>query len=205
MSEYMLSFLIEIYNLKKQKRNGWMREGRNLEWSKVESVADHSWSTTMLAEFFLPSTAEKMTEILGKPINSSQYSKNHIIKLLIIHDLAESFTGDIPKGEKDFRNEIIEKKRFEYYRDNLKFPAFGDTLELYMNWEEFFKCESLNAKIAKDIDQLECYIQLFMYKEELRKNNPNSWEQLKKEWTDSLNIRTDFGRWLKSQIDLIFY
>lgn len=205
MLEHIRILLNEIYNLKKQKRNGWMAEGRKLEWTKVESVADHSWSATMIAEFFLPSTAKKMSEILGKSIKTSQYSKNHIIRLLVIHDLAESYTGDVPKGEKNLTNELNEKSRFEYYRDSLKFPDFGDTFELYKNWEEFFRCETFNAKIAKDIDQLECYIQLFMYKEDLEKNNPNSWEQLKKEWTDNLNILTDFGYWLKTQIDAIFY
>lgn len=86
----------------------------------------------------------------------------------------------------------------------MKFTDFGDTFELYNNWEEFYRCETFNAKITKDIDQLECYIQLFMYKEELLKNNSNSWEQIKKEWTDNLKIYTDFGYWLKIQIDAIF-
>lgn len=204
MSEYMRIFLNEIYNLKKQKRNGWMAKGRELERIIVESVADHSWSATMIAEFFLPSTAAEMAKILGKSIESSQYSKSHIIRLLIIHDLAESYTGDIPKKEKNLTDELTEKKRFEYYRDSLKFTDFGDTFELYNNWEEFYRCETFNAKIAKDIDHLECYIQLFMYKEELLNNNSNSWEQIKKEWTDNLNIYTDFGHWLKIQIDEIF-
>ena len=84
MSEYMRIFLNEIYNLKKQKRNGWMAEGRELERIKVESVADHSWSATMIAEFFLPSTADEMAQVLGISIKSSEYSKNHIIRLLII-------------------------------------------------------------------------------------------------------------------------
>src|SRR4029453_15335947 len=72
----LLSFFRIVCNLKTIKRSGWIHKS-NI--TSPKSVANHSYSMCMM--FF----------ILGEIIN---LDSGHIMKMVIIHDLAESLVGD---------------------------------------------------------------------------------------------------------------
>ena len=79
--------------IKHLPRTGWLRE--NID--NPETVGAHSWQMTLLA-LYLSTTSVK-----------EEYDMDHVIKLCICHDLAESKIGDITpidvaystKGEKE--------------------------------------------------------------------------------------------------------
>lgn len=197
--------LNEIYNLKQIKRQGWLRPGRELSLNDVESVPDHSWCAAMLALLLLPNTLVEYKEKYYNSEDIESYEKDQIIKMLVVHDLAEAHTGDIPKGEKNKQDEIDEKSRFLYYKE-LNFPNKINIEGIYNLWEEFTLCKTLNSKIAKDIDQLECYIQLSFYREKLIEvNGITGWQNVYTSWLNSLNINTLFGNELKSTVDSMFF
>lgn len=195
----------EIYNLKRIKRQGWLRPGRGLSLNVVESVSDHSWCATMLALLLLPNTLDEYKEKYHDSEDVESYDKDKIIKMLVVHDLAEAHTGDIPKGEKNKQDEIDEKSRFLYYKQ-LNYSNKVNIDDLYNLWEEFSLCKTLNAKIAKDIDQLECYIQLSFYREDLIDiNGITGWRKVYINWLSSLNLNTLFGIELKRTVDDLFF
>lgn len=187
----------EIFNLKQRNRVGWLLPGRNLKEEEVESVADHTWGTCIVAEIFLPPTIDKLIELIGDDIGIEQYNKEKIIRMLIVHDLSEAYTGDIALGYKTDGDRQEEENRMAYYAKLAQFSPFENMENLYKMWEEYEERTEYNAKIAKDIDQLECYIQLYMYKDlMINRNGIENWNVLSEEWAGNLRLKTKFGEWL---------
>ena len=86
------SVFTELHALKTQNRSGWNYphdiDGKvyQRKCDNPESVSDHIFGCILLAEVFLPDSYPPHTD----------YSKTEIIRMLTIHDLSETFTGDIP-------------------------------------------------------------------------------------------------------------
>ena len=79
-----------------------------------------------------------------------------VIKMCIIHDLGEAFTGDIPTFEKTEGNEQTEEKLLHNWVKTLPENVADEMLDLY---EEMAKRETVEAKIFKAIDSLEALVQ----------------------------------------------
>ena len=193
-----MEMILEIMNLKKQKRRGWIISGRSMNPGDVESVSDHSWAASMIALLYLP-------EQLDNSYVVKDYSKEKIIKMLIVHDLAESFLGDIVYGMKTIEYKKNEKERFHFYSLLNETKYMNKLYKVNDLWEEFEELQTFNSKVAKDIDQIESFIQLNMYKEILiNKNGVIKWEQLKEEWKKNILLRTHLGEGLFSQFEELF-
>jgi len=122
--------------LKDATRHCYTKNGRH------ESVAEHSWMMTLIA-FFLK---EEFPEA----------DMDKVIKMCIIHDLGEAFTGDIPTFEKTQEHEQTEEELLEAWVNTLPETIRAEMAALY---EEMAKRETLEAKIYKAIDSLEALIQ----------------------------------------------
>ncbi len=79
-----------------------------------------------------------------------------VIKMCIIHDLGESFTGDIPTFEKTEANEATEEALLYSWVKSLPENYAKEMLGLY---DEMAKRETAEAKVYKAIDSLEALIQ----------------------------------------------
>lgn len=79
-----------------------------------------------------------------------------VIKMCLIHDLGEAFTGDIPSFYKTADHEKEEETRLYQWVESLPEPYRGEMLALY---DEMEKRETLEAKIYKAIDGMEAVIQ----------------------------------------------
>ena len=201
MKELNRDILVELFGLKKKLRTGWMLPGRNVKSDEAESVADHTWAACMIAELFLPETREEMIKLIGSEPGIEEYDKNEILRILIVHDLSEAYVGDIALGYKTDVDRQKEENRMVYYASLAKYTPFENFEKIFRRWENYEERISYNAKIVKDIDQLECYIQLYMYKEIIiDRNGELHWEELTKEWADRLKLRTSYGKWLYSFI-----
>ena len=197
MNKIYRNALIEIFSLKKIKRTGWLLPGRNLNEQRVESVSDHTWASCMLAEMFLPATRGELIGLVGEEQGDDKYDKTEIVRMLIVHDLSEAYTGDVALGCKTDKDRELEEARMAYYATLAKYSPFENMKHIYRRWEKYEERTDYNAKVAKDIDQLECFIQLFMYKDMLiEENGETNWLRLQEEWEASLTIRTRFGKWL---------
>lgn len=79
-----------------------------------------------------------------------------VIKMCIVHDLGEAFTGDIPVFDKTDENEKTEEKLLYAWVNTLPEHYKTEMLALY---DEMAKRETIEAKVYKAIDGLEALIQ----------------------------------------------
>lgn len=107
-----------------------------------ESVAEHSWRMTLMA--YLVSDAFPEADM------------NRVIKMCLIHDLGECFTGDIPTFLKTESDEAREEDLLYRWVDTLPEPFRTDMRGMY---DEMAARETLEAKIYKAMDSLEAVIQ----------------------------------------------
>ena len=133
-SEY-LSIIHTLGKLKEVTRHAWAKSGRQ------ESVAEHSWRLAMMAYF----TREMIPEADG----------DKLIKLALIHDLGEIFTGDIPAFEKTDDDEAREERELMSWLVTLP-ESFRRNLTALM--AEYQAQTTLEAKIVKALDRMEAVI-----------------------------------------------
>ncbi len=132
----LLDALSVAERLKDTTRHCYTAKGRH------ESVAEHSWMMTLMAFMIKDEFPE------------ADMSK--VIKMCIIHDLGEAFTGDIPTFEKTEGNEQTEEELLYAWVRTLPSNVADEMLALY---DEMAKRETMEAKIFKAIDSLEALIQ----------------------------------------------
>lgn len=107
-----------------------------------ESVAEHSWRITLMAYWVSDEFPEADLEKL--------------MKMCLIHDLGEAFTGDIPTFNKTEADEEREETFLNEWVKSLPEPFADEMYELYQEMEER---KTLEARIYKALDNLEALIQ----------------------------------------------
>ena len=107
-----------------------------------ESVAEHCWMMTMMA--FL--MKEEFPEA----------DMDKVIRMCMIHDLGEAFTGDIPVFNKTTADEAKEEDLLYGWVRSLPKEKAEEMLALYAEMEAR---QTLEAKIYKTIDGLEAVVQ----------------------------------------------
>ena len=132
----LLDALEVAERLKDTTRHCYTRNGRH------ESVAEHSWMMTLMG-FFMK---DEFPDV----------DMDKVIRMCIIHDLGEAFTGDIPTFEKNEAHEKSEEELLNMWVETLPTNTAKEMRELY---EEMAKRESKEAKVYKAIDSLEALIQ----------------------------------------------
>ncbi len=127
--------------LKRLRRAGWIRVGI----PEPESVADHSFRLALMALLFgarLGLNVEKM------------------IHLALIHDLAESRTGDLTPVDRVTPTEKQERERVAFGQIVERLPE-GPALDDL--WREYESGASREARIVRQLDKLEMALQALEY------------------------------------------
>jgi len=165
----------ELYNVKNVKRSGWV----NRYICEPESIADHMYSTYLLGLFFLPENIANCKDYKFEDYEKyKDYSKNDILDIILIHDLAETITGDIPAPQKTNADEEYEMKIAKiimYYETFPRIYGIGSKKKLL---DSFKNGTSINAILAKELDKIDSLIQAIMYKmqdENKNKINIDEW------------------------------
>lgn len=170
----MIGFFQEIGKLKKLKRKGWIMDSVE----NPESVAEHSFRTAV------------MTLVLGK---GRDLDLCKAVKMALIHDIAESETGDIVVESKQKYGKHTDREKFDKITDEEKHEiekrAFGKLSgmlggkgdEYFELWKEFEEGKTGEAVFVKQIDKLELSLQALEYMTE----NPELVETLKHYFTYS--------------------
>jgi putative hydrolase of HD superfamily len=107
-----------------------------------ESVAEHSWRITLLAYFIRDEFPEA--------------DMDKVIKMCLIHDLGEIFTGDIPSFIKTDQDTKREDELLSQWVGTLPEPYAKEMRELY---EEMDALETTESRIYKALDNMEAVIQ----------------------------------------------
>ena len=132
----LLDILLVAERLKDTTRHCYTSKGRH------ESVAEHSWMTTLMAFFMKDEFPDADVD--------------KVIRMCILHDLGECFTGDIPSFEKSQAHEEVEKNLLYGWVRSLPEHYAAEMLALY---EEMDARKTVESKIYKAIDNLEAVIQ----------------------------------------------
>ena len=132
----LLEILSVAERLKCNTRHCYTSSGRH------ESVAEHSWRISLMAMLVAD-------EFPGADMNK-------VIRMCLIHDLGEAFTGDIPTFWKTGADETKEEDLLNAWVGTLPEPQKNEFSQLYA---EMNALETLEAKIYKALDKLEAIIQ----------------------------------------------
>lgn len=163
----------ELYSIKLVKRGGWVER----KYKEPESIADHMYGCYVLANFLLPDNVQQCIDYeISDMENYDGYSKETILNMLLLHDLAEARTGDIVTPKKQKADVEEEKKFYNYYEFMCSFPHIYGLGNQKRMWDEFEGASTINAKVANDIDKIEAFIQAYMYKNQGEKVNLKEWK-----------------------------
>lgn len=147
----ILKFAEIVCKLKKITRTGWTL----FHVPRPESVADHSLGVAFLAMILAP---------------RARVDQLKVIKMALIHDLAESITGDIVT---EYGSKIIsdpEDKKAKEIQAMKNILSLLDNKEYFELFREFEQNKTLEANFVKGLDKLEMAIQANDY-EKLYKVN----------------------------------
>ena len=139
----------DIYNIIQKcnaiERTGWLNA--EVPTEHKESIAEHMFNMYHLGSIYLT--------------NNDGYNKERVLKLIMVHDLAETIIGDIAHPYKtandDKKEDLAAKALFcslMYYSEDSSY------YEYWCEWEERITIESL---IAHDLDSLQFNYQFMTY------------------------------------------
>ena len=132
----LFSILRVAEKLKCNTRHSYTSSGRH------ESVAEHSWRISLMAMLIAPEFPEA--------------DMDKVIRMCLIHDLGEAFTGDIPAFDKTQADVDAEDSAFDAWVQTLP-EANRETFSALLL--EMNALETQESKIYKALDKLEAVIQ----------------------------------------------
>lgn len=139
----LLSFFESVVRLKSVKRAGWVLKAGI---SNPESVSDHTYSMCAIGMI--------LSDMLG-------LDTERVMKMIIIHDLAESIIGDYMPGE------IARKKKRIDERKAMTSILYQVPVAVRSNykgiWEEYQSNKTQVAKFVHKLDKLEMAMQATHY------------------------------------------
>ncbi len=133
----LLAILAQAGRLKTNTRHCYTEPGRK------ESVADHSWRLALMAM------------LLRNEPEFAPLDMDRVIRMCLIHDLGESFTGDVPTFEKTGDHEQAERQAYRDWVDSFPSPDREEWLQLL---REMKALETPEAKLYKALDNMEAVI-----------------------------------------------
>lgn len=142
----IINFFKTAANLKKISRQGWIDK---LSLDNPESVADHSYSMAI------------MSMIIS---DMNNYDSEKILKMVLLHDLAESKIGDFTPDQlsKEMKKEI---ENNAFCKIVAELPE-DIKLQYLKIWEEYQENTSVESILVHQIDRLEMTLQAKRYQRE---------------------------------------
>lgn len=138
--ERIVEVLLTAGRLKRTKRTGWVERGI----PEAESVADHSFRVALMA-------------LLLSPVG---LDRGKILKMAVLHDLAESVVGDLTPQSPDYPS----KPQREFTVLKALLAPFDEKEEFLELWSEFETGLTPEARFVREIDRLEAAVQATEYK-----------------------------------------
>ena len=179
-----------IFNLYSQlgriERTGWL----DTNVKKAETISDHMYHCWLIGLLYLP-------ENFADP----DYDKTKILKMLLIHDIGETITGDIPTPEKEPNKAFYDSQENRVMQDFFligTYPSMANLKDFQECWDEWYSDNTINSDIAKDIDEIQAVFKLCEYykNDEIQIDTDEF-----KNWYDSIyNLRTDIVKEIANTI-----
>lgn len=140
----LIDFLIYAGKLKQVKRTGWVQAGI----INPESVSDHSYRVSLLAMV--------LSDLKG-------LDTEKVVKMAVLHDLAESITGDQAPNQKKVNHQAVENRAMKELLALLPTDIRGEYAEIWLDYREE---SSEEAELVYAADKLEMILQACEYSKE---------------------------------------
>ncbi|HBO41094.1 MAG TPA: phosphodiesterase [Spirochaetaceae bacterium] len=137
----------QVMELKRLYRQGWLKRG--IDRDQTESVADHVFGTALLCLL-----------LAGRPPFES-LDAGKALRLALIHELGEVYTGDITPVDGVSLAEKHQRERHSLERVLGELPQAD---ELRALWLDFETSGSPEARFVRQLDRLEMGLQAVAYK-----------------------------------------
>lgn len=165
-----------VSSLKNEKRAGWVERGV----VDPETTSSHSFMSALLSLLLVPRGLDK----------------ERVIKMMLVHDIAESVTGDMITKEnwkeggtiRESEKLILERKATERIVSSLDDREASEIVSL---WEEFEENKTPEAMFANDMDVFERTMQALEY------HKQNNFKKPLEPFWDSKNLGKIRDRRLK--------
>ncbi|WP_099212118.1 HD domain-containing protein [Thermococcus henrietii] len=158
----MLDLLIELGNLKRLPRTGWLLRGV----PNPESVAEHSYRVALITLFLADELKAKGVEI----------DVEKALKIALLHDVGEARITDIPKTAQYY----LDKGKAEKKAVMELLLSSPKPKEYFKLWREYEEETSTEGKLVKFADRLEMLIQAYEYEKAGFRNLDEFWGTLEK-------------------------
>src|SRR5580658_2663720 len=135
-----------IFYSKAEKLKSTLRHCRTSDKTRQESTAEHSWMLGLMV-------------IVLSDVIPTKVDKLKTLKMVLIHDLAEAITGDIPAFEKSARQRgkhTAEKKALSEIVSSLPKKSAQEIIDLWLEYEAYVSPE---AKFGHSLDKIEALLQ----------------------------------------------
>ncbi|MFZ2150360.1 MAG: HD domain-containing protein [Minisyncoccia bacterium] len=138
-----IDFYEKAEKLKTTTRHSWLSNPK-----RQESTAEHSWMLGLMAMILADEIRPKVNLL-------------KVLKMVIIHDLAEAITGDIPSHEVSMRNIKANKKRAEKkaIKSIVKKLPKEKGNEIFSLWKEMEENKTQEAHFSHSLDKIEAILQ----------------------------------------------
>jgi putative hydrolase of HD superfamily len=166
----VVTLLRQLLSLKATPRTGWLDRG--LPAGEAESIADHIL----------------MTALIGWITADASLDRDRVLKLALVHDLAEAITGDPPPYDRNdvppasdtaavrafFSQSHVRPAAHKAAKDRAEEEALGRLRQLMPEaigteimdlWNEYEAQKSAEARFVKDLDRFEAFLQARDYAE----------------------------------------
>jgi len=163
----ILDTLMHANRLKQLPRTGWQLRGVE----RPESIADHAFGVAFVA-------------MLLADMNPTGVDRERVLRMALLHDLAESLVTDLPATLSRF---LAPETKHAAERAALAeilaaLPAPDAYLAL---WEEYTAGQSPAARLVRDADKLEMMLQAFVYEQRGQRNLDDFWASFSERTFDS--------------------
>jgi putative hydrolase of HD superfamily len=160
----MLSVLLELQRLKRLDRTGWVLRGLP---PGAESVAAHTYGVALTAMLLADEAAARGVEV----------DMARVLRMALLHDLAETRTGDMPRTVADYYGAQVRKAAESAAFADVMRPL-GDRLaarycELHEDYEER---RSLEARLVKAADVIDLLAQALAFERAGARGLAEFWE-----------------------------
>lgn len=132
-----IAFLALAERLKDTLRNSRTSTGR------TESTAEHTWRLALMAL------------LLGPELG---VDSGRLIRIVLVHDLAEALTGDLPAPSPRSPGVKQAREREALATLTMTLPS-AQRAEIFALWEEYESGSTPEGRLAKGLDKLETILQ----------------------------------------------
>lgn len=154
-----LDLLTRTARLKHLPRTGWLMRGV----ATPESVAAHSHGVSLITLLLL--------DLIEQPLD-----RTRALSMAVLHDLPECLTGDIPTPASRHLPSGAKAAAETVIFDRLA-ARTGDADHWRDLWREFEASETPEARLVRDADKLDMFLQALIYRRAGHREVDEFWER----------------------------